>query len=61
MSGKLSYDEARRLARIWAAEAQGKAAPDEAEIAAWSAEPRKSNHHESAATDGSPEGGTDGN
>jgi hypothetical protein len=42
MSGK-SYEEVRRLARIWFTEAREKSAQDDAEIAAWRKEHRKRN------------------
>jgi hypothetical protein len=34
MAAKLSYEEIRRLARIWSAAAREKTGPDEAEVAA---------------------------
>jgi hypothetical protein len=40
MSGK-SYEEVRRLARIWFTEAREKSAQDDAEIATWRIEQRK--------------------
>ena len=49
MSAKLSYEDVRRLARIWFAQARENSEPDEAEIAAWTTEQRESNSYPGAA------------
>ena len=41
MAAKLSYEEVRRLARIWFADAHEKSEQDEAEVTAWTTEQRK--------------------
>jgi hypothetical protein len=43
MAAKLSYEEVRRLARIWFADAREKSAQDEAEVTAWKNEQREGN------------------
>jgi hypothetical protein len=45
MAAKLSYEEVRRLARIWFAEAREKGVQDEAEVATWTEEQRKRNSY----------------
>jgi hypothetical protein len=52
MPGK-SYEELRRLARIWFTEAREKSAPDDAEFADWTAERRQWNA-DGAAADRAP-------
>lgn len=61
MAAKLSYEEARRLARIWFAEAREKSEQDEAEVTAWKKEQRKWNSFGGdGGGDGSFGGGGDG-
>jgi hypothetical protein len=43
MSAKLSYEEIRRLARIWSAEAREETGQDEADVPALTKEQRKRN------------------
>ena len=62
MSAKLSYEDVRRLARIWSAEPREKRDQDEADIAAWTTEQRKSNSLSGAPFDifdGGDGGGSD--
>ena len=41
MTSKLSYEEIRRMARVWFADAHKTSEGDEAEVAAWREEHRK--------------------
>lgn len=61
MASKLSYEDVRRLARTWFAEAREKSNRDEAEVEDWKKEQRKWNSYGGGFSDwsGSDDGGGD--
>lgn len=62
MTPKLSYEDVRRLARAWFAEAHEKSEQDDAEVATWTREQRKWNSYSddgSSGSLGSDDGGGD--
>lgn len=56
MAAKLSYEEVRRLARIWFAEAREKSVQDGAEAVAWTKGQRKWNSCPGGGGDGGRSG-----
>ena len=56
MAAKLSYEEVRRLARIWFADAREKSEQDEAEVAAWTTEQGKRDSFGGGGGDGDDDG-----
>jgi hypothetical protein len=60
MTPKLSYEQVRRLARTWFAEAREKSEQDDAEFAAWQKEHRKWNSYDYSGSSPSGDGNSDG-
>jgi hypothetical protein len=58
MTSKLSYEDVRRLARMWFAEAREKSNRDDADVENWKKEQRKWNSYGGGCSDLS--GGDDG-